>query len=757
MAERILIAELDIDVNGVVEEQKNLGQEIAKLKEQLKLAKKEGTEYTEENIRASAQLRNLTQQYNANQRIVQGLTETQNKNNLTIAQARRLRNALTAEYERSVSVYGQNDERTRRLSESLAQLNTRINTSSQNVNRHTDNIGNYTNSINNAIMALPLFGGGLGRAASALRRFNLTILASPLGWILGLLGLVTAALGSLAAHFKSSEEGQKDYNEITSATNVILGNLSDVAADSGKSLLEMIKNPLIQLERFRNFLSNMVNFFKNTFGQAIIGQVELVGLEFKRFFSLVGLGWNELKDLFIDNTEGVELASEKLDKLQKDIADSQQKRNQGVKNFFETSEAAARKANDSFKRFAEENIKETKEAIKLANIQLETDRLERKQLVEKAKVEAEVAELRLKSRQEDRFTAAERIEFLIQANELQDRLLSTDVKIADNRLKLRQIQNSFSKSTKENLDEEARLEANLFNVQTARLNQSRQIQRELNTISKQDLAQRKKEADQQIKLLEDILRGVDEYLAQEEMIRYQNAENRLLAQKNNADREYELQIFNLDRKRKAELYEAEQTGADVAAIKDKYAQLEIDIERKKELAKYSAIAAFSGAVGALLDQNTLAAKAAAIAQTLINTYMGAMAAFAQTPGPIWVKGIAAGAATATGLANLAKIKQVNTKSSSTSAPSLTTVSGASESSFSSSAFSGNVIAPQGQASTDFTSSIVTGGSSLASNSTKQIEKSFETALENQPPVLVLEDFEATNQRKVNVENEASQL
>ena len=64
-------------------------------------------------------------------------------------------------------------------------------------------------------------------------------------------------------------------------------------------------------------------------------------------------------------------------------------------------------------------------------------------------------------------------------------------------------------------------------------------------------------------------------------------------------------------------------------------------------------------VSALINQNSKAGKLAAIAMATIDTWRGAQAAFAQTPGGIIAKSIAAASAGAIGLANVLKIK--NTK------------------------------------------------------------------------------------------------
>ncbi len=61
------------------------------------------------------------------------------------------------------------------------------------------------------------------------------------------------------------------------------------------------------------------------------------------------------------------------------------------------------------------------------------------------------------------------------------------------------------------------------------------------------------------------------------------------------------------------------------------------------------IGSFAGSLAQLFGEETKLGKAAAITQTVINTYKGAMAAFAETPGGIVSISLAAGTAIATGI------------------------------------------------------------------------------------------------------------
>lgn len=153
---------------------------------------------------------------------------------------------------------------------------------------------------------------------------------------------------------------------------------------------------------------------------------------------------------------------------------------------------------------------------------------------------------------------------------------------------------------------------------------------------------------------------------QDEKAKNDEKQRRLQALEDDFNNRYEIaqrDIFSaieLESQKNMLLYEqemanAEKTGADKLLIIDKYQQMELDLERAKTDAKLALASSFMGGISQLFDQGTAVGKAAAVADTLINTYRGAQAAFAQTPGGIGIKVSAATLSTAIGLKNVQKI------------------------------------------------------------------------------------------------------
>ena len=324
-------------------------------------------------------------------------------------------------------------DRLKAINAQLDKNNAKIKENSDKLKQQKLNVGNYSASITQAVGEMGLFGGVIAKinqlqrsltaaqtaystavAASTtkLQLFKVALLSTGIGALL-------VALGSLAAAFQSSEEGQDKLSKGLKAIGVVVGNVSDVFAAFGEQLIS--------------------------------------------FFSGEGF----------DSSKITEALDDLINKTKEEVAESN----------------------------------------RLSDLIAKTNRLERELLVENAEIQAKIADLRLKARMEDEFTAAQRKKFLIEANELQDDLIIKELTIAKNRAEEIRIRNTFSKSTRENLEEEAAAQAKVFDVETKRLNQQRQIQRELNTVSKQqqaELNKQKKASDDLLNSIKDAESELDE-------------------------------------------------------------------------------------------------------------------------------------------------------------------------------------------------------------------------------------------------------
>lgn len=120
-----------------------------------------------------------------------------------------------------------------------------------------------------------------------------------------------------------------------------------------------------------------------------------------------------------------------------------------------------------------------------------------------------------------------------------------------------------------------------------------------------------------------------------------------------------LQLQYLEKQKQQELESAEKTGADKSKIESKYAKIANDIEETVQSNKLQLASSTFGNLATIFGKQSAVGKAAAIAQTTIDTYQSATSAYKAMSG-IPVVGpalgaIAAAAAVASGIANVKKI------------------------------------------------------------------------------------------------------
>ena len=252
---------------------------------------------------------------------------------------------------------------------------------------------------------------------------------------------------------------------------------------------------------------------------------------------------------------------------------------------------------DAFKESLKETVqgvkdfgKTTKEEMKVAN-QLEKDRLalqkfEREAIVEKARTEKDIMELRLKARDIEKFSNEERLEFMRTANRLADEQLQKDLHVANEKLRFQQVENSFSKSTKENLDAEANLQAQVFQIERSNFSERKRMKSE-----------------------------------EQAIVRAVSAEESAALKKKEAE----------EKKARDEKAKADKKAAD-EAIKEakRVADEKIAITKAEESFKKKTIELGFGAAAAMAGENAALSKGVAAAQTIYQTQQGIMAALGAT-------------------------------------------------------------------------------------------------------------------------------
>jgi hypothetical protein len=437
--------------------------------------------------------------------------------------------------------------------------------------------------------------GGVIDLTSGFKSMRVAIISTGIGALI--IGIV-----ALTAAFKGSEEGQNKFNKIMSVIGALTGNLVDLLADLGEGIINAFENPQKAISDFANLIKdNIVTRFE--------GLLNLIP----------NLG-KAVEQLFKGNFK----------EAGKIAADSVGKVVLGVDSVTDT----VQNATNAVKEFVKEQVREGEAAAAVADMRAKADKIERDLIVERSKLESEIALLRLKSRQEDQFSAEERKQALLDAQKLEDGLLDKETQY----LKLRrdaQIQeNTFSRSNKENLTKEAEAIAAVNRQVSSRANTARQVQREVNTISKQIQAEEKaglKELSDLKKTLRDAEAVSEQEKRELELIKIQEHYDNLIAKANeNNIKTDELETARDEAKelkqKEFDLKDAERVKKEDARIK-KSTDDEIALNEKVKNAKVGMAKNALSLIGEIAGKGSKIAKGVAIAQATISGVEGTINAF----------------------------------------------------------------------------------------------------------------------------------
>ena len=512
----------------------------------------------------------------------------------------------------------------------VEKLNKELNNTNKELGGATDALNNFTGG---AVTKIKGFKGAVGSLAKGFKSLRVAIISTGIGALI--IGIV-----ALSAAFKGSEEGQNKFAKIMGVIGAITGNLIDLLADLGESIIDVFTSPV---ETLKNFSKSVKNFILDRV-DGVIESMGLLGGAIKKVFSGDFKGaLNDAKDGFIKLNNNINPVTMAINAATKAVV-----------------------------KFTKEQIREGKAAAAVADMRAKADKIERNLIVERSKLESEIALLRLKSREEDKFTAEERKKALLDAQKLEDSLLDKETEYLELRRDAQIQENTFSRSNKENLTKEAEAIAAVNRQVASRANTARQVQREVNTISKQIQAQNKAIAAQQ--------KAIDDAKIAEEKTRLESIDKiQEDFKKKKQDQEAESQIQKIELEQQRTLEELDRLNAteeQKANIKLYYADLINKEEKKNEdtkikLDKIRTKQTLGDAqntfnqIAQLAGKDSKVGKAMAIASATISGVQGVQNAYTTAQkSPITLAfpaypAIQAGLAGAIALKNIASIKSVN--------------------------------------------------------------------------------------------------
>jgi len=349
-----------------------------------------------------------------------------------------------------------------------------------------------------------------------------------------------------------------------------------------------------------------------------------------------------------------------------------------IKNPIDTLTDAFGSAKQAVTEFVDETQKELEIAGQIADQRAKADLLERKLIIERAEATRKFNELREKAADKENVSIEDRIAALKEAGRIEEEITLKEIEAARIRFETKKQQNELSASTKEDLDEQARLEARLIELEAQRLKRQKTLTAEITTNLREAESERKRieaEAEAERKRLESEQAAKDKEARDAEL-----AAEKQLAELKKQIRDAE--AVSEDEKRALEIEKvtahydnlialAEKNGLDItnleAAKNERLAQFkntEIVLEQLTSKQKIQIAQDTLGLISMIAGQGSKIGKAAALAQASISAVGGTINAFkTAADSPITTvfppyPFIQAGIAAAAGAANIAKIKSV---------------------------------------------------------------------------------------------------
>ena len=443
------------------------------------------------------------------------------------------------------------------------------------------------------------------------------------------LGLLVTALASVVEYFRSSEEGSRKLAIAMETVGVITNKISTLFQSLGEAIVWAFTNP-------KEALMNFVNLVK----QNIITR-------FEGLLKLIPRLGEAISELFKGNFKNAgKIAADAVGQVVLGVEDVTDK---------------VADATESVIEFGKTVVAEVKDAVEVATLLVDQFRAIRDAqqalIVDNARLNKEM-ETQQKIAEDTNRTYDERKEALERLGEAQVKLaenLANQARLEEDNLKLQISQEA-------NYEKREELETQLAEATAARIDAETALETRRLDASRITAELEKEELERKM-TIRDKLKEMELEDIENEFVRAQ--EELALAQQRDLEELDRLKATEEEKQKVREFYSGQ-----VKKLKKEEADFEKLMQQQVSDANLQVASQALGAVSQLVGENTAAGKAAAIAATTIDTYLGAQKAYTSQliPGdptsPIRAA-IAAGVAVAGGLANVAAIVRTKTPGPST--------------------------------------------------------------------------------------------
>lgn len=609
----------------------------------------------------------------------------------------------------------------------LNEMNTVLRNSGVAAGDMKANVGNYAeslasgfegvkNAVGEASSQMISAIGGLGQSMGGLSPVLGTVTTGMKGLTAatGAVGIALAAIAAILAAFKqgveSSEANTNKFKEALIPLQAILNLMERAIQDITGKVLDWVI-ALRQNEKVMNALHTVAQVIVTVFNlmrQRVTDTIEV----FRKWYERIKTIAEKIGDVFrpvITTVDKVfNTVKGKLEPVIKWIIDKWNwlaKTDIGKMFGLKTVkdiEVAWTQAGESVSSFADKVEKGEKKIKENLNTEISLQKDRRDLVIANAKLEGDLAakQLEINEARNEEVRDYDKILGLInEKTEIEKQLAQNNVKIKEQELAVIRQRNAMSQSNTKDLEAEAQAEAELIKAQNALTQAEAAGEKEKERILKAQRTEQRTEATNALTAAMKELEAqyTETVAALEKPIAPEGAEinkdsineyhDAIIA---NYQAEYEAYMDMTEQKiaaledfiarQKAAGYDTAQQEAEITKLRASQTaaykkmidnQNADDRNRSKQMkalfnSELKTYANLMESMSSLFEENTIAYKGTATAQALINTYLGATAAFTETPGEIWVKTAAAAAAIANGLANVMAIWRTDTKNPSVS-------------------------------------------------------------------------------------------
>ena len=349
-----------------------------------------------------------------------------------------------------------------KLKDSIHQTHEASSETNETIQKGTDVVDKFTGG------AISGFKNLLKTVKTAIKSFGVLRLAVAATGLGALVLLVT----SIQQAFTRSEEGQNKYAKLLGQIGAVTGELLDRLANLGTAIIDAFTNPRKALEDFGKSIK-----------QFFLDRIKLAG-------EGLGLLASALKKVFDRDFSGaIKDAGKGFVALNRGINPTVIITEQLVK--------ATGKLVKVTKEATKAGLEEAKVAGQIADLRAKADKVDRQLLVDRAKADRDRADLLDKSINREKFTTQERIAFLEEAGRLEEEITNKEIAAVQMRLDAAKAQAALGLADKAELEEEKRLEAELIQLETAKLTKQREVTSQTIALKAEEAAAKKAIDDQE--------------------------------------------------------------------------------------------------------------------------------------------------------------------------------------------------------------------------------------------------------------------